>query len=621
MMSVPPPLQPPNFSKQMGFLPLLILLQVITITTSSHLTLNITEKYQIFGSSTKVGRLVQIAQGQSKKEDILMAPALIVDEDELVTTTVRNHMYSKSLTIHHHGLHQHGTPWMDGVPGLSQTLISAGETYVYKFLAHPAGTHFYHTHVAQLGLRGPFIVKAKVDPHISLYDKDETILLFSDLSKSRDEATWLAGLVSGLLMSNEDPESDMAWDDTLLMINGIDASLNVIKVDEQNRYRFRLINGAFNWALEMSIQGHSLLIIASDGKDCEPQLTKTLVLSPGERYDIVLKRDYISGSNKVPVPSTYKDGVYIINLKTRNGHLVKAKLQYENIDGSAKAIQEKEYTPIDKIDISYNSTLLHAHSETTPLMPSNTMRTIKMKLGGNMKNYEWTINGMKWSLDNLNLYLPLSLLKGIFDSIVTDSIIQIPLNDVVDIHLSNPTMMQHPFHIHGHKFWVLNSQPINSHATLLSKPNDRPVYKDTINVPPSHIVSIRVKFDNPGPWLFHCHTSFHLNRGMAVVFMVGNAEDQPTPPSSLLKDNNKCPSTKSSTTTFFSSRTVGIAIGLLCIGVIIGYVIAAWQRKERNYSALTTPTSSSETSSETSSPTGSNSTTSFNIESTGIDVS
>ena len=35
-----------------------------------------------------------------------------------------------------------------------------------------------------------------------------------------------------------------------------------------------------------------------------------------------------------------------------------------------------------------------------------------------------------------------TLLKGIFDSIVTDSIIQIPLNDVVDIHLSNPTMMQ-----------------------------------------------------------------------------------------------------------------------------------------------------------------------------------
>ena len=107
---------------------------------------------------------------------------MFVEEDEMITTTVRNLMHSKSLTIHHHGLHQHGTPWMDGVPGLSQTLISTGDTYVYKFLAHPAGTHFYHTHVAQLGLRGPFIVKAKTDPHRSLYDTDENVLLFSKFS-------------------------------------------------------------------------------------------------------------------------------------------------------------------------------------------------------------------------------------------------------------------------------------------------------------------------------------------------------------------------------------------------------------------------------------------------------
>lgn len=41
---------------------------------------------------------------------------------------------------------QQGTPWSDGVPGLSQSPIHPGDTFVYKFKATPAGNHWYHSH-------------------------------------------------------------------------------------------------------------------------------------------------------------------------------------------------------------------------------------------------------------------------------------------------------------------------------------------------------------------------------------------------------------------------------------------------------------------------------------------
>jgi iron transport multicopper oxidase len=552
----------------------------ITTTTASHMTVNITEKYHSF--STGTGRVVQVVQDQD--DAVLMAPPMFVDEDELITTTVRNLMYSKSLTIHHHGLHQHGTPWMDGVPGLSQTLISTGETYVYKFLAHPAGTHFYHTHVAQLGLRGPFIVKAKTDPHRSLYDTDENVLLFSDFSKSRDESTWLAGLVSGLLESEEDPESDLAWDDTMLLINGVAVDQTIVTISSSKnkaRNRFRLINGAFNWALELSIEEHSFLVIASDGKDCVPQLTTTLVLSPGERYDIILRRNAL-----VTPPRTSPQG-YAIHVRTRNNHRVTASLRYNN-DAATGANAAKnnypllDYPLIDKIDLSYNTTLLQAHPASTPLMPSTAHQRIDMKLGGTMKSYEWTINGKKWSLNDVNLKVPLSLLKGLFTPQVNANILNIPLNNVVDIQLTNPTMMQHPFHIHGHKFWVVRSRPMADTTSTTALPTDRPMFKDTINIPPSYRVTLRVLFDNPGPWLFHCHTSFHLNRGMAVVFMVGNAQEQPIPPNNLL--NNQCSTTKSVTdggTVAYTSLYI-VSIVLLVVGFISGYAVGCVKCANKN---------------------------------------
>ncbi|SLM39593.1 Multicopper oxidase, type 3 [Lasallia pustulata] len=88
---------------------------------------------------------------------------MMLDEDDNVEVTVHNNM-PFNTSIHWHGLEQLGTPWADGVPGLSQKPIEPGCTYVYRFNASPYGTYWYHAHSRgnmQDGLYGSIYIQPK----------------------------------------------------------------------------------------------------------------------------------------------------------------------------------------------------------------------------------------------------------------------------------------------------------------------------------------------------------------------------------------------------------------------------------------------------------------------------
>jgi FtsP/CotA-like multicopper oxidase with cupredoxin domain len=40
----------------------------------------------------------------------------------------------------------HGTPWSDGVPGVTQLSIQPGESFKYEWVATQHGSHWYHAH-------------------------------------------------------------------------------------------------------------------------------------------------------------------------------------------------------------------------------------------------------------------------------------------------------------------------------------------------------------------------------------------------------------------------------------------------------------------------------------------
>lgn len=65
--------------------------------------------------------------------DVIPGPAIIVYENQKVIVHVHNLLLSDSVTIHWHGLHMKGTPWMDGVGWISQCPIASGQTFTYEF--------------------------------------------------------------------------------------------------------------------------------------------------------------------------------------------------------------------------------------------------------------------------------------------------------------------------------------------------------------------------------------------------------------------------------------------------------------------------------------------------------
>lgn len=73
-------------------------------------------------------------------------PAIQVCKDDLIIVDVHNHAHGSAAALHWHGLHMQNTPFMDGVPFVTQCPIPYANTFRYEFYATEAGTQFYHSH-------------------------------------------------------------------------------------------------------------------------------------------------------------------------------------------------------------------------------------------------------------------------------------------------------------------------------------------------------------------------------------------------------------------------------------------------------------------------------------------
>ncbi|CAL8136420.1 unnamed protein product [Orchesella dallaii] len=110
---------------------------------------------------------------------------------------------------------------------------------------------------------------------------------------------------------------------------------------------------------------------------------------------------------------------------------------------------------------------------------------------------------------------------------IPDSVFPLEIDDgdVVQVVINNPFYGPHPFHLHGHHFWVVGSgmwgqgNYTDSDGALKWNLTTNGVKRDTVLVQEKSWVVIRFKADNPGVWLFHCHIDWHNLSGMSLVFI------------------------------------------------------------------------------------------------------
>jgi FtsP/CotA-like multicopper oxidase with cupredoxin domain len=78
--------------------------------------------------------------------------------------------------------------------------------------------------------------------------------------------------------------------------------------------------------------------------------------------------------------------------------------------------------------------------------------------------------------------------------------------------IANPTDMDHPFHVHGVQFQLVETERNGG----IVKPPYR-AWKDTVNVARGETARILLRQDRPGPRMYHCHILEHEDLGMMGV--------------------------------------------------------------------------------------------------------
>jgi FtsP/CotA-like multicopper oxidase with cupredoxin domain len=210
-------------------------------------------------------------------------PLFHVREGDHVEVKVNN-LTALPHSIHWHGLLQRNNWHMDGVPDVSQKAIQPGDSFTYKFIADPCGTMWYHCHVnvnehvAMRGMWGPFIIDPKTPSPIEKQVTKDYVLMFCEWASAWAEKPGEGGMPGDVF--------------DYFTINGKSfPEVQPIHVKNGDVIRLRLF-GAGGGFHALHPHGHLSQIIAKDGHLLPAPITcDTIVVGPGERYDVIIKCD------------------------------------------------------------------------------------------------------------------------------------------------------------------------------------------------------------------------------------------------------------------------------------------------------------------------------------------
>ncbi|XP_050412927.2 uncharacterized protein LOC126827526 [Patella vulgata] len=248
-------------------------------------------------------RLVILVNG------LFPGPQMEVYEGQTIIVHVTNSLMSEAVTIHWHGLHQRGTPWMDGVAFITQCPVLPGQSFTYRFKARPKGTFWYHTHIGGIRSMGPYgalIIREK-----KRLREEEFVFTVTEWNHDWDSNLLQTKRQEGMYADRQRIRSTHSLDGAgyssfgfhSALINGRgryydpdtgkdnEAPLEVFTVTQDARFVFRVISVGVELPFRISIDNHDLTIIATDGYDLRPFTAESFVINPGERYDFRIRAD------------------------------------------------------------------------------------------------------------------------------------------------------------------------------------------------------------------------------------------------------------------------------------------------------------------------------------------
>ncbi|KOS38191.1 hypothetical protein ACN38_g10995 [Penicillium nordicum] len=510
--------------------------------------------------------------------DLFPGPTVEARSGDTLIITVTNALPDESIAIHWHGLHVANA--MDGAVGISQCPVPSGGYFVYNLTipSDQSGTFWYHAHsgVSRAdGLYGGLVVHAPTSKSAArdlisrrrdnayryTYDR-ELLLLIGDWyhRPARDVLEWY--MDPGNFGNEPVPDS--------LLINGagyfdcmmavparpvdcIDQQVNnsFIDLDPHATYRIRVVNTGALAGLSLVFDNHLLDLLQVDGIDVarskETNVNSIGILFPGQRMDFVLRP--------------------LLQTSEKQSHM-RVQLDQDGFKYANPALTPDQTFPINYRSDAVVGPPLKAHHLNIGEAPSapSILRSIpptaqqthmvytKIQKMARYSNKPFGyLNQTTWKPQQ-DPPVPLASVPRAKWDVNQFAITTGPEPVWIDLVVNNLDEGSHPFHLHGHHFYILavhqaefgwgsynpftdkipphlesDSNELKNDTVDAHKLNvynsglydtSRAALRDTVQIPSRGYAVLRFQANNPGVWLFHCHMLWHSATGMAMLIDV-----------------------------------------------------------------------------------------------------
>ena len=459
-----------------------------------------------------------------------------------------------------------------------------------------AATLWYHDHAigvtrlnAYAGMAGFYIIRNEFDtgaPNNPLglpADKYEVGLAIQDKQFLSDGRLWFAAnsqIINGVPTASIAPEQ---FGDTIVVNGKAWPKMDV----EAKRYRFRLLNGSDSRFYTMTITNPVApprapgapipqappgggpaaampiwQIGTDDGLLNAPVNLAQLTIGPGERADVIL--DFTN----VPVGTRL-----VLTNSARSPFPGGTRVATGTTD---RIMAFDVVAPVGADLSTAPAAMTNLNRTEPPLVPTNDAPTRQVAL------YETT--------DGLGRITPL-LGTPASSATLMDPITENITKGATEVwQMFNNTADAHPIHLHQTSFQVLTRNAFTSRVaptgavdpatgtvhvamgpvTYKTPPvlaaGNEVAWKDTIQILPGEVITLRAKFDIGGKYVWHCHILSHEEHDMMRFFQVGNTE---FPAPGVVVDATGAPVTPAGAVLAAGTDTAGAA------GVLFGDVAIA----------------------------------------------
>ena len=497
-------------------------------------------KQQIVVNGTAPGPLINITLGNS------------------VELTIINNIADAFTSLHLHGMTQLGTPFSDGVPQWTQCLISnspGNNTFLYAFTPDKAGTYWYHGHFQMHysdGMYGALVVYDSAEKEIYAnlgspygHESPEWTLLFSD---------WYDVPAANLINHFMSPASQGVepLPDAVTVNNFFSGEFNIEVDPNGDPVRVRVVNAGSISMMAVSVDGMPLQLVELDNTAVQPLDLQYVRLNIGQRCSFILDFTRIdptvANSSAVKIrfnlmPEMYNQynataphfGLYGIN----SG--LPLNINWEGWIRFKGRNYPVDYTtiPILNLPTPPDTNILEARSLVASKAPAAdyTFYIFIYFANDNTGANRAYINGYSYTSSSyfqatrqtpllfeymygnttISDYANVSpnKKKTIFGDPRTPTVF--PYGKCVELLINNTDTGEHPFHLHGYRFWIISSSSFPNAATLYK---NNFLIRDVISIPAQGWARVRIITNNPGIWMFHCHIPWHQLAGFVMPFLV-----------------------------------------------------------------------------------------------------